>query len=142
MEHLSDKITFDERTYSISELRSFGLNSGDVYGRYVVSRHLVPYQDEAIFPENDQQVDTITAWIKIVVQADLSLAALYQTERVYFYVIDKDDNIIELIAGKGNQEFKSEKYRMDPRYGKTLEIEDATYKNQLRGLLTSPNRQY
>ena len=37
------KITFiktDERTYSINELKSFGLNSGDVYRRYVVSRHL------------------------------------------------------------------------------------------------------
>lgn len=134
------KITFiktDERTYSINELKSFGLNGGDVYRRYVVSRHLVPYREEAIFPEDDQQVDTITAWLKIVVQADLSLAALYQTERVYFYVIDKDDSITELIAAKGIKEFNSEKYRMDPRYGKTLEIEDATYKNQLRGLLTS-----
>ena len=134
------KITFiktDERTYSINELKSFGLNSGDVYRRYLVSRHLVPYREEAIFPEDDQQVDTITAWLKILVQADLSLAALYQTERVYFYVIDKDDSITELIAAKGIKEFNSEKYRMDPRYGKTLEIEDATYKNQLRGLLTN-----
>ena len=134
------KITFiktSARTYSINELKSFGLNSGDVYRRYVVSRHLIPYREEAIFPEDDQQIDTITAWLKIIVQAELSLAALYQTERAYFYVIGKDDSIIELIAGTGIKEFNSEKYRMDPRFGKTVEIEDATYKNQLRGLLIS-----
>jgi len=130
-------IKTSERTYSINELKSFGLNSGDVYRRYVVSRHLVPYREEAIFPEDDKQVDTVTAWLKMIVQADLSLAALYQTERAYFYVIDKDDSTIELIAGKGIKDFNSEKYRMDPRYGKTVEIEDATYKNQLSGLLTS-----
>ena len=134
------KITFiktSARTYSINELKSFGLNSGDVYRRYVVSRHLIPYREEAIFPEDDQQIDTITAWLKIIVQAELSLAALYQTERAYFYVIGKDDSTVELIAGKGIKEFNSEKYRMDPRFGKTVEIEDATYKNQLRGLLIS-----
>lgn len=125
------------QTYSINELKSFGLNGGDVYRRYVVSRHLVPYREGAVFPEDDQQVDSVTAWLKIIVQGELSLAALYQTERPYFYVIGKDDSIIELIAGKGIKDFNSEKYRMDPRYGRTVEIEDATYKNQLSGLLTS-----
>ena len=128
-------ITTSERTYSINELRSFGLNGGDVYRRYVVSRHLIPYREEAKFPEDDQQVDSVTAWLKIIVQADLSFAALYQTERTYFYVIDNGDNVTELIAGTGIKDFNSEKYRMDPRYGKVLETEDVTYKNQLNGLL-------
>ncbi len=134
------KITFiktSEQTFTINDLKSFGLSGGDVYKRYVVSCHLVPYREEAIFPEDDQQIDTVTAWLKIIVQGELSLAGLYQTERPYFYVIGRDDSIIELIAGKGIKEFNSEKYRMDARYGKTVEIEDATYKNQLRGLLTS-----
>jgi hypothetical protein len=133
------KITFyktNETTYLVNDIKSFGLIDGDIYSRYIVSRHLIPYREDAVFPEDDKKIDTITAWLKIVVQADISLAALYQAERVYFYVIDKDGKATELIAGRGIRDFNSEKYRNDPRYGKTGEIEDATYKNQLNALFS------
>jgi hypothetical protein len=125
--------------YAISELKSFGLNDDEVYRRYTVIRHLIPYREGISFPEDDKKTDTITVWLRMIVQSELSLAALYQADRPYFYVIDNFGQVTELIASKGVINFSQEKYKNDSRYGKSLqEVEDFTFKNQINSLF---NRQ-
>lgn len=126
----------DGRTeYTVSELKSFGFKDGDIYRRYTVTIHLVPYREGVSFPEDENKTDTITVWLRLIVQSKLSLAALYQNDRPYFYAIDQYGLATELIAGKGIKNFSQEKYKNDPRYGKSLqEVEDLTYKNQVNGI--------
>jgi hypothetical protein len=133
-----EKNNGEELTFVTEDIKSFGFIDGDLFVRFKVSRHLYPYDSDVLFNEEDVVIDTINTWVKIVFSSrNLSLAALYNPNRNYFYVI-RNNEINELIAGKGIQDFSSDKYKNDARYGKTGEIENEYYKNQLN--LIFPNK--
>ena len=68
----------DPTKYGIEDLQSFGITGGDIYKRFVVQRHLLPYNENNDFPEDESQVDSIKNWLKMILQAKVSLAVLYQ----------------------------------------------------------------
>lgn len=125
--------------YKVADLKAFGLINGDTYIRETVTRHLLPNRDDAPYPDDENQIDTITAWLKIVIKGQFSLAALNTIDRYYFYVITPDQKVTELIYSKGLKNFFDDKYVMDPRYKKYGIIENPLYKNQLHNFFPEYN---
>ena len=137
-----DFLKGNNTTYAVSQLKSFGIVSGDIYKRYTVIKHLLPNRETDLFPEDETKQDTVTIWLKMIVQAEKSLGALYQSDRAYFYSIDKTDKTTELRCSNGIKNFEDDKYRSDPRYKKTVIIENADYKNQLNLLFSDKIDQF
>ena len=120
--------------YSVSQLRSFGIINGDLYKRYTVIRHLLPNRDSDPYPADETKQDTVTVWLKSIVQAEKSLGALYQTDRAYFYFIEHDSSTMELQCSNGTKIFDGDEYRSDPRYKQSIVVENTLYRNQLEAL--------
>lgn len=112
-----DQVSFvlkEKVTYTVADLLSFGLNNGMVYKRYRVSRLLLPHNDDVPFPEGDAKSDTVVVWLKILVSGDHALAGLFQNDRNYFYLINREGSVTELLSSKGIRNYSGSKYFNDP----------------------------
>ncbi len=123
-----------EKTFAVQDLRAFGLDNAVTYVRHTITRHLIPYSEDLFLPENMEQTETSTVWLRILVKNRISLGLLMLKERPWFFVVRPDGTTEELMASKGQQSFADDRYKFDIRYGKTLLMETEEYKTQLRNL--------
>ena len=136
------KIEFEKgvaKTYEVADLKSFGLIGGDIYRRNTVTVHRIPYAENNSYPAGEIKIDTVIAWLKLIVSAKNSLAVLYLQERPYFYVLEQDGTATELVYGIGLYSFSEKKHEKDARYGTTSILETAEYKTQLYAFFQDEN---
>lgn len=123
-----------EKTYTVTDLRAFGLDNNVTYARYSITRHLVPYSEDLPLPESLESTEKSTVWLRIILRSRISLGALFLKERPWFFALQPNGEAEELMASKGQQSFADDKYKYDIRYGKVLLVETDEYKTQLRNL--------
>ena len=117
-------------TYKVNDLRAFGVEGNPYYNRFTIQYHLVPMDESVEYPLSEDSTATSEVWLKILVNASISLGEYTNHARVYFYSI-KNNIPTELIYSKGIKNFTGQKYSGDSRYGKTLVIENTAFKQQL-----------
>lgn len=132
-----EKVTFltqRETVFQVKSLQGFGVkNDIYFYKRFPISKHLLPISEIEDLPEDSSKTDSLTVWLKILVNGKASLGQYINDNRVYYYYII-DNVATELIYSKGQKNFTEEKYFSDPRYLKKGLIEDFTFRQQLFNL--------
>jgi hypothetical protein len=123
-------------TYSISDLKAFGIDGESIYQRHTVKYHLFPNDEASMYAPNEELIDSATAWLKLLVSSNISLGEYKANNRSYFYEI-KNNIAEELVYGKGIKSFTEKKYANDPRFGTNAVEENFSYKQQLFDLNNS-----
>lgn len=127
-------------TYSVSDLRAFGVNSTDFYRRFSLTRHSLPMNDIDNLPDDEQSITTSTEWARILVPGKYGLAEFRTEERPYFFIVE-DDKATELVYYKGMKSYTADIYKGTANYGKSGFREVSTYQDQLKQLTIRSNAQ-
>jgi hypothetical protein len=128
-----------EKKYEISEVMAFGLaDQSFTFRRFTITRHLTPSNDNQEYPINEDSTLTSMQFLKLLVPGKYALYE-FNTYRIYFFYQSHKDSVTELQYSNGIKSFTDEAFRNDPRYGKTMMIENPVYKNQLLQLATQLN---
>lgn len=130
----------DGRTqeYAVKDIVSFGAIGEDSYQRFTISRHILPANDLDNFPANEDSTVVSTVWLRILLNAQYSLAELTTTERNYYFII-QNGRSEELIFAKGIRSYARDKYLNTTYYGKTLFVETNTFRDQLAKIFEKSN---
>ena len=119
-----------ESIYTIQDLSAFGADNDFLYHRFQVSYHLTPINENEEYSSSEDSIKNSVEWLKIIVNANVSLGQFINKERTYFYFI-QNGKATELVYSKGLKDFSNSKYQGDPRYGKTLITENFSFRQQL-----------
>jgi hypothetical protein len=133
--------TDKEKKYTIDEVAAFGLADRSViFRRFLITRHLNPSSESMEYPQNEDSTTTSMQFLELLVPGRHSLYE-FSTNRVYFFYEYAKDSVIELQYSNGLKTFSNEAYKNDPRYGKTMLVENPKFRNQILQLATEMQRE-
>lgn len=62
-------------TYTISDLKAFGINGESIYQRHTVKYHLLPNDESAQYAPNEELIDSASVWLKLLVSSKIYFEA-------------------------------------------------------------------